>query len=88
MGPKAQVDIGAGFVDLPLSGRALIARAQVAAASAYPIPVWVGYYVPTADVTATFRWQAEKLSGAGTVTSTLTTNTGGSPLTLCVEDIG
>jgi hypothetical protein len=85
---KAQVDIGAGFINLPLSGRAVMARSQVAAASAYPIPVYVGYYVPGSDVTATFRWQAELLAGANTLVSTMTTNAGASPLTLEVEDVG
>jgi hypothetical protein len=85
---KVQVDPPTGgFVDLALSGPTMIARAALAAAFRYAIPVHVGYYVPTEDGSHTFRWVASKVAGAATVTSSMQTATV-SPFTLHVEDCG
>jgi hypothetical protein len=70
---KFLVDEGAGYIALPLDGESYVARGVAAAATRYPIPVKVAYYVPAAD---------------DTVTSVLDTGTGPCPLTLTVEDIG
>lgn len=85
---ERQVD-GGGWAVLPgwpVTGRV---RANVAAVTRLIIPQQLGYYDPSVDAdTVDFRVRATKFSGAATVTSVAGTNTGASPFTLAVEDVG
>jgi hypothetical protein len=85
---RFQVDEGAGYIELPLGGPSYVFRMLALNATRIAPVVKVSYYVPAADTTVTFKWQMAKLTGAGTVTTTLVTAAGATPLTLAVEDIG
>ena len=85
---KFQVSVAGGaYADL-VPGPMYIARAPVAQAFRYPIPMFISDYLAGSASTLNFKPMATKFSGAGTVTSTMETGTGASPFVMLVEDVG
>jgi hypothetical protein len=85
---KIQVSVAGGaYADL-VPGYWHIARGQFAVAMRYAILVGISDYLASSTSTLRFKVAATKLTGASTVTSTLETQSGASPLVLLVEDIG
>lgn len=71
---------------LPGAPIILRVRANVAVAARFPVPVLVGWYLPTGAASVDFRARAAKGGGASTVTTDVQTATGSSPFTLTVEE--